>query len=119
MQSLTVTGVPVNAIVNIPAFTLGTTAPIVVTYFVPNPGLAVDFTLRAAGGFNVSTPTAANIRVRCAGLIPPQEVNPPSGFSINAPDMSFWLPNNVTAGVNSLIGVFRTEDMKQEDAQGQ
>ncbi|MEO6656191.1 MAG: hypothetical protein ABIO36_08935, partial [Pyrinomonadaceae bacterium] len=60
LQSLTVTGVPVNAIVMIPPFTPGTTAPVVVTFFVPNPALPVDFTLRAASTFH-----AANIRVRC------------------------------------------------------
>ena len=59
-QSLTVVGVPVNAVVNIPAFTPGTTAPVVVTFIPINPNLAVDFTLRAASTFH-----AANIRVRC------------------------------------------------------
>ena len=51
LQSLTVVGTPVNAIVNIPAFTPGTTAPVVVTFTPINPGLAVDFTLRAASTF--------------------------------------------------------------------
>ena len=66
LQSLTVVGVPVNAIVNIPAFTPGTTAPVVVTFTPINPGLAVDFTLRAASTFH-----AANIRARCADVCTP------------------------------------------------
>ena len=66
LQSLTVVGVPVNAVVMIPAFTPGTTAPVVVTFFVPNPALPVDFTLRAASTFH-----AANIRVRCADTCTP------------------------------------------------
>jgi hypothetical protein len=61
LQSLTVVGMPVNAVVTIPAFVPGTTAPVVVTFTTPNPGLAVDFTLRAASTFH-----AAFIRVRCA-----------------------------------------------------
>jgi hypothetical protein len=61
LQSLTVVGVPVNAVVNIPPFAPGTTAPVVVTYTTHSPGLAVDFTLRAASTFH-----AANIRVRCS-----------------------------------------------------
>jgi glucose/arabinose dehydrogenase len=60
LQSLTVVGAPTNAIVNIPAFAPGTQAPVVVTFTTPSPGLAVDFTLRAASTFH-----AANIRVRC------------------------------------------------------
>jgi hypothetical protein len=66
LTSLTVVGVPVNAIVNIPAFTPGTTAPVVVTFTPINPGLAVDFTLRAASSFH-----AANIRTRCADVCTP------------------------------------------------
>ena len=62
LQSLTVVGVPINAIVNIPPFTPGTTAPVTVTYFVPDPSQPVDFTLRAASTFH-----AANIRARCGG----------------------------------------------------
>ncbi len=60
LQSLTVVGVPVNATVNIPAFTPGTSSPVVVTFTVSNPALPVDFTLRAASTFH-----AANIRVQC------------------------------------------------------
>ena len=66
LQSLTVVGVPVNAVVNIPAFTPGTTAPVVVTFTPINPSLAVDFTLRAASNFH-----AANIRARCAEICTP------------------------------------------------
>jgi hypothetical protein len=60
LQSLTVVGMPTNAVVNIPAFTPGTYNPVTVTFTTPNPGFAVDFTLRAASQFH-----AANIRVRC------------------------------------------------------
>ncbi|MBA4182462.1 MAG: PKD domain-containing protein [Acidobacteria bacterium] len=49
-----------NAIMNIPSFTPGTFAPVVVTFTASNPGLAVDYTLRAASGFH-----AIFIRVRC------------------------------------------------------
>jgi hypothetical protein len=51
-----------NAVVNIPPFTPGTTAPVTVTFTVPMPNLAVDFTLRATSSFH-----AIFIRVRCAG----------------------------------------------------
>ncbi len=60
-QSITVVGVPTNAEVNIPAFAPGTFNPVNVTFTTPNPGLAVDFTLRAASTFH-----AVFIRVRCA-----------------------------------------------------
>ncbi|MDQ3711816.1 MAG: hypothetical protein M3388_06315 [Acidobacteriota bacterium] len=59
-QSITVVGAPTNAVVNIPAFTPGTFDPVVVTFTTPNPGLTVDFTLRAASQFH-----AIFIRVRC------------------------------------------------------
>ncbi|MEO6051633.1 MAG: hypothetical protein ABIP78_09925, partial [Pyrinomonadaceae bacterium] len=58
-----------NAIVTIPAFTPGTTAPVVVTFFVPNPALPVDFTLRAASTFH-----AVFIRARCGTPPPPGAV---------------------------------------------
>jgi len=60
LQSLTMVGAPVNAVVNIPAFTPGTLAPVTPTFTPINPALAVDFTLRAGSTFH-----AANIRVRC------------------------------------------------------
>jgi len=60
LQSLTVVGVPVNAVVNIPAFTPGTFNPVVVTFSVPNPTQPVSFRLRAASTFH-----AAFIDVRC------------------------------------------------------
>ena len=72
LQSLTVVGVPTNAVVNIPPFAPGTTAPVVVTFTAINPALAVDFTLRAASTFH-----AANIRVRC-GIVTPTPT-PPHG----------------------------------------
>jgi hypothetical protein len=65
LQSLTVVGTPTNAVVMIPSFILGTTAPVTVTFIPINPALPVDFTLRAASTFH-----AANIRARC-GTPPP------------------------------------------------
>jgi len=64
-QSLTVVGVPINAIVNIPPFVPGTFDPVVVTFTTPNPALPVDFTLRATSQFH-----AIFIRVRC-GMVSP------------------------------------------------
>ncbi len=65
LQSLTVVSAT-NAVVNIPPFTPGTQMPVVVTFTPINPGLAVDFTLRAASTFH-----AANIRARCAQVCTP------------------------------------------------
>ncbi|MEO7673140.1 MAG: hypothetical protein ABIU09_03560, partial [Pyrinomonadaceae bacterium] len=97
-----------NATVNIPAFTAGTFDPVTATFTVPNSGQPVDFTLRATSRFS-----GVLIRAQCGA------VSADPAFSLNAPDVSFWLPNNVTAGVNGLLGkVFQT-DMKQEDAQNQ
>ena len=59
-------GTPTNAVVTIPPFTAGTTAPVVVTFTTPTPGLAVDFTLRAASTFH-----AVFIHVRCAQTCTP------------------------------------------------
>jgi hypothetical protein len=66
-----VVGVPVNAVVNIPAFTPGTFAPVTATFTVIDPSQPVDFTLRAASTFH-----AIFIRVRCGGQ---QAVNTFSG----------------------------------------
>lgn len=66
LQTLTVVGKPTNAIVNIPAFSPGTFDKVVVTFTPIVPGLAVDFTLRAASTFH-----AANISVRCAETCTP------------------------------------------------
>jgi len=65
LQSLTVIGTPINATVNIPAFTPGTFNPVTVTFSPTNPGVAVDFTLRAADTFH-----AIFIRVRCTAVNP-------------------------------------------------
>ena len=54
LQSLTVIGTPVNAIVSIPAFTAGTFNPVTVTFTPIDPNLAVDFTLRAASTFHAA-----------------------------------------------------------------
>ena len=51
------------------AFTLGTTAPVVVTFFVPDPSMPVDFTLRAASSFHA-------IFVRARVLATPAAQNP-------------------------------------------
>ncbi len=59
-QSITVVGVPINAVVTIPAFTPGTFAPVNVTFTTPNPALPTDFTLRASSTFH-----AVFIRARC------------------------------------------------------
>ncbi len=66
-QSLTVVGTPINAVVNIPPFTAGTTMPIVVTFTPIDPNQPVDFTLRAASTFH-----AANIRARCNVIVKPE-----------------------------------------------
>jgi len=65
LQSFTIVGVPTNAVVNIPAYTPGTYAPVTATFTAINPALPVDYILRAASTFH-----AANIRVRCEP--PPQ-----------------------------------------------
>lgn len=65
LQSLTVFGTPLNAVVTIPAFTPGTTAPVTVTFTVPYSNSEVDFTLRAASTFH-----AANIRATCVAPPP-------------------------------------------------
>jgi hypothetical protein len=59
-RSITVVGTPVNAVVNIPAFTPGTFDPVNVTFTRPNPTQQIDFTLRAASLFH-----SIFIRVRC------------------------------------------------------
>jgi len=56
---------PSNAVVNIPPFTPGTFAPVVVTFTTPDPAQPTDFVLRAASTFH-----AAFIRVRCGGVTP-------------------------------------------------
>ncbi len=65
LQSLTVVGAPVNAVVNIPAFMPGTLNPVAVTFTAINPALPVDFTLRAGSQFH-----AVFIRVRCGTATP-------------------------------------------------
>lgn len=65
LQSLTVLGTPVNAVVSVPAYAPGTYSPVTVTFTVTDPNQPVDFTLRAASTFH-----AANIRVRCGGSMP-------------------------------------------------
>ncbi len=65
-----------NAVVNIPAFTPGTFAPVTATYTVINPALPVDITLRASSRFH-----GVVIRLSC-GTPPPgasENGTPPSG----------------------------------------
>ena len=66
LQSLTLVDTPTNAVVDIPEFVIGTTEPIAVVFRSPNPGYAVNFTLRAASALY-----AVNIRVRCAEICTP------------------------------------------------
>jgi hypothetical protein len=66
LQELTVVGMPTTAVMNIPAFAPGTFNPVVVNFTTPNPGLGVDFTLRAASSFY-----SIFIRVRCAETCTP------------------------------------------------
>ncbi len=80
LQSLTVVGVPVNAVVNIPAFTPGTFAPVVVTFTPIDPALPVDFTLRAASTFH-----AIFIRVRCGAVTPTPTPTPTPGGNVCTP----------------------------------
>jgi len=61
LQSLTVVGMPTNAVMSIPAFAPDTYAPVVVNFTTPNPALPTDFTLRAASSFY-----SIFIRVRCS-----------------------------------------------------
>jgi hypothetical protein len=91
-----------NAVVNISSFTPGTFNPVTATFTRPNAGQPVDFTLRATSRFS-----GVLIRAQCGGVTKPQ-----SGFSANAPDISFWLPNNLAAGVESLLGYTKQEEQK-------
>ncbi len=78
LQSFTVVGVPINATVNIPAFTPGTFNPVTVTFTATNPALPVDFTLRAA-----SVTQAIFIRVRCAGATPSCIITCPANMIVS------------------------------------
>lgn len=93
-----------NANVSIPAFTVGTTGAVTATFTVPNQGQAVDFTLRANTRFS-----GVFIRAQCGSSSRAE-----AAFGIHAPDVSFWLPNNMT--VSSLLGfVTKPLTAKQED----
>ncbi len=70
-QSITVVGVPTNAIVNIPPFAPGTFDPVVVGFSVIDPNQPVDFTLRASSTFH-----SIFIRVRCGTVTPTPTPNP-------------------------------------------
>ncbi len=85
LQSFTVVSAT-NATVNIPAFTPGTFAPVVVTFTATNPNLAVDFTLRAASTFH-----AIFVRVRCGGTT----LNTFSGRATSV--------NATIAGINAIL----------------
>ncbi len=94
-----------NATVNIPAFTIGTFSPVTATFTVPNTGQPVDFTLRAAARFS-----GVLIRAQCAAT-----AFAGSGFGLNAPDLSFWLPDNMK-GFESLLSVAARPEAKREEA---
>lgn len=66
LQTLTVVGKPTNSIVNIPRFMSGTYDPVSITFTPIVPGLAVDFTLRAASTFH-----AIYISMRCGEVCTP------------------------------------------------
>jgi hypothetical protein len=87
-----------NAVVSIPAFTPGTFNPVTATFTRPNAGQPVDFTLRATSRFS-----GVLIRAQCGA--PSAE---PS-FSMNAPDLSFWLPRANGLQVLRLFEVGRRE----------
>ncbi len=91
LQSLTVVGTPTNAVVTIPAFSPGTTAPVSVTFTVPNPNQRTEFVLRAASSFH-----AVLVTVRCEICIPTLTVTEgdlfPSGLA------SF----STSSGINSV-----------------
>ena len=55
-----------NAVINIPAFSLGTFSPVTATFAVPNTSQPVDFTLRATTRFS-----GVLIRGQCTGGPPP------------------------------------------------
>ncbi len=62
-----------NVIVNVPAFTPGTVAPVTVPYMRGNPSLPVDFTLRARSSFH-----GILIRVKCDAPRPTPTPTAPS-----------------------------------------
>ncbi len=92
LQSLTLVGVPINAVVNIPAFTPGTYAPVVVTFTAINPALPVDFTLRAASTFH-----SAFVRVRCGGGVTPT----PTATTLTPPSSCPTFSNTTAVIINA------------------
>ncbi len=81
-QSITVVGVPDNAVINIPPFTPGTFNPVNVTYTPIDPNQPVHFRLRAANAFH-----AIFIDVWCGMCVPPPNST-----------MVAWYPFDETAG---------------------
>ncbi len=98
-QSITVVGVPINAVVNIPPFVPGTFNPVNVTFTPINPALPVDFTLRAASTFH-----AVFIRARC-GTATTNQAEPDDG----KPQEQVGLQNDIPAS-EDLDGADKTED---------
>lgn len=84
-----------NAIVTIPPFQFGTTGPVTATFTRPNPGLPVDFTLRAA-----SRPYAVTIRAQCGTAARAEEV----ALRSIVPDVSFWFEHQETTRPGVLLG---------------
>jgi hypothetical protein len=82
-----------NATVNIPAFPIGTFNPVTATFTVPNTSQPVDFTLRATTRFS-----GVLIRAQCGAAAAPM-------FSIYAPDMSFWMPDETTGEITDGSGL--------------
>jgi hypothetical protein len=96
LQSLTLVS-STNANVSIPAFPQGTVNPVTTTFTRTNPSQPVDFTLRAG-----LRREAVLIRAQCGSAAR-------AGFSLAAPDISFWLP---TVGLNDLFSLaLKAEEM--------
>ena len=117
LQSLTVVGLPINAVVNIPAFVPGTLNLVSATFTLPNPNGPVDFTMRAASTFH-----AIFIRVRCVAPDPtptptptptPQGCTRTQGYWKNHAEV--WTGQSLVLGTNpanvytqaQLLSIFR------------
>ncbi len=108
LQSLTVIGVPTNAIINIPAFTPGTTAPVIVTFTPIDSSQPVDFTLRAQGG--APGPNSAFIRARCGGAPAPTAASAPTNvMTAGATSYTFTATYTDFAAIN--VSTINTGDV--------
>ena len=93
LQSLSVV-TATNANVSIPAYSFGTTAPVTATFTRPDPGQPVDFTLRAGSRMSVVL-----IRAQCSAAARGDR------SSLKMPDVSFWLPGQLTGCFSIKSGV--------------